>query len=544
MAIQLPVVSLVLFGATALLVASGVVGYRHQDVPGAVPFAAFMGFAALWAGTYGLQLVFTTVATQLFWANIQFPAGMLTSITFGVFVLHYTGQDHQLNRRRLAALYAPVAPSLLVWIPQFTDLAWRNVTLVTVNSFVIINFSYGPLFYVLVGYSYLVVLGGLALLFVTTLQTRALYRKQTALVTVAAFVPLVGGVVAYLLDLTVIDYTPVGLAVFGVSVAVALSRYRLLDVFPVPRDRIINQIDTGIIVTDGDDRIVDINPVATRIVGRDIVVSQRLGALGSDAADEMVAMDTDTTAEIAVGEDDPDYFQCTKSTVESDGAFGETYLYMLTDVTERRRRQEALKAKNDRLDSFAEVLSHDLRNPLSVASGSAELARNQPEDRHFDRLANAHDRMSEIIENMLTLARSGDAVADMAAVDVGESARDAWSLVDTADATLTVDDTRTIEADPQRLQQLFENLFRNAVEHGGEAVTVRVGTTESGFYVGDDGPGIPAEERASVFDSGVSGEMDGTGVGLAIVQTIVDGHGWTISVTDSWAGGARFDIVT
>ena len=86
------------------------------------------------------------------------------------------------------------------------------------------------------------------------------------------------------------------------------------------------------------------------------------------------------------------------------------------------------------------------------------------------------------------------------------------------------------------------------MEHGSgdddSGVRVRVGPTESGFFLADDGPGIPPAEREAVFRSGVSAAEGGSGVGLAIVETVVDGHDWTVSVSESAAGGARFDIET
>jgi nitrogen-specific signal transduction histidine kinase len=546
MAVQVPYVSVLMFGATGLILAAAAVARRHDSVPGSRAFVVFMSCAALWAVTYGIQLLSGDLDAQLFWTNFQYPAGLFTCVTFGVFVLRYTGRDHRLTRGRLAAASAlPVLTSVAVWVPGYRWLVHREATLVAVDSFLVADITHGPLFDVAVVYSYLVVLGSLGLLGLTALRTRQLYQKQTALITVAAFVPLVGGAVAYVLDITVIDYTPVGLAAFGVGVAVALSRYQLLDVYPVPRNRIIDQIATGVVVTDASDRIVDINPAASAIVGGTDVIGRELDALGDTAA-AMAAMDPGTTAEVTV--DDHTYFECTKSTLATEGGFGDTHFYILTDVTERRQRQQSLEAKNDRLDSFAEVISHDLRNPLSVAHGRAEVARAEPAPEHFDRIDAAHARMAEIIDDMLTLARSGDPVDAPDVVDIETVARDVWENVTTRDAQLTVEGTRELRADPQRLKQLFENLFRNSVEHGSTvadpSVRVRVGTTASGFFVADDGPGIPVDEREAVFRSGVSSGSDGTGIGLAIVQSVVDGHDWAIDVSESEDGGARFDVET
>lgn len=107
-----------------------------------------------------------------------------------------------------------------------------------------------------------------------------------------------------------------------------------------------------------------------------------------------------------------------------------------------------------------------------------------------------------------------------------------------------MDTDRTIDADTSRVSQLFDNLLRNAIKHRGEDVTVRVDWLADcpGFYIEDTGAGIPAEERARVFESGYTTTTESTGFGLAIVTEIVEAHGWEIDVTAGADGGARFEI--
>lgn len=89
---------------------------------------------------------------------------------------------------------------------------------------------------------------------------------------------------------------------------------------------------------------------------------------------------------------------------------------------------------------------------------------------------------------------------------------------------------------------LRENLVRNAVEHGSDDVTVTVGDLENGFCGADDDPGIPADERESVFDAGYSTADDGTGFGLSTLKQVADAHGWNSTLTESEGGGARLEI--
>ena len=202
-----------------------------------------------------------------------------------------------------------------------------------------------------------------------------------------------------------------------------------------------------------------------------------------------------------------------------------------------------LERQNEQLGEFASVISHDLRNPLTVADGFLELANETGDDEFFTKVGNAHDRMDAIIEDVLTLTRQGERIAETTTVGLAAVAEDAWTNVATAEAELAVDeDLGTVDADEGRLTQLFENLYRNAIDHAGEDVTVRVGRSPTGFYVEDDGPGIPEDERDSVFDSGYTTGEDGTGLGLSIVETIATAHEWEIDITDGAEDGARFEI--
>ena len=228
----------------------------------------------------------------------------------------------------------------------------------------------------------------------------------------------------------------------------------------------------------------------------------------------------------------------------ADGEFAGT-VTALRDVTERKEYQRELERQNERLDKFASVLSHDLRNPLSVAAGRVELARRERDDEsgHLAVAENALDRMERLVENVLTLAREGKLVGETNEVPVEEAAREAWLTSETREASLVVDDDiETVDADETRLKQLFENLFRNSVEHAHDDVTVTVGPLDDGFFVADDGPGIPASDREDLFEEEFS--MADGGFGLNIVRTVATAHGWSVDVTESEAGGARFEFRT
>jgi len=237
------------------------------------------------------------------------------------------------------------------------------------------------------------------------------------------------------------------------------------------------------------------------------------------------------------------------------------YYGIYVDISEQKAAERRLERQNERLAEFAEVLSHDLRNPLNVAQGRVELLQDRYDSRHLDAAMTAHERMAALIEDILYLAREGGTVGDVEPVALAETARGCWGNVATADARLVVDTDYTVLADRGQFQRLLENLLGNAVEHGstsprsssthedavehgGPTVTVTVGRLDdgTGFYVADDGTGFDVEARDRLFEPGYSTSPEGTGFGLRIVERIADGHGWDVTATDSDAGGARFEV--
>jgi PAS domain S-box-containing protein len=269
---------------------------------------------------------------------------------------------------------------------------------------------------------------------------------------------------------------------------------------------------------------------------------------------------------------------------------------VVRDVTDRVERERELERQNDRLEEFTSVVSHDLRNPLNVAQGRLDRARQAFDSAELDAANDALDRMDELVEDLLTLARQGTVATAPEPVPLVDAVETAWRHVETTGATLAVETDAVVLADRSRLTEFLENLIRNAVEHGptgdqpaaGDAVehgstgldpearqgaaehgstsptarqdgvvadrmaddpttgsaalTVTVGDLADGFYVADDGAGVPDDAADRVFEAGFSTEDEGTGFGLNIVSNIAEAHGWTVDVTESAGGGARFEV--
>lgn len=246
---------------------------------------------------------------------------------------------------------------------------------------------------------------------------------------------------------------------------------------------------------------------------------------------------------------DERYFEAVVSPLRFDGR--DTAVLVARDVTELRDQRERLRRRNGRLEAFTAIVCHDLKNPLNTAQGYLDLVESRVAesgaadalDDEIETLGHALDRMEEISQGVLALAHHEDVTLETERVAVAELATECWELTGSDTATLTVAESFAVEADPRSLRHVFENLFANSVTHAGRDVTVTVGPTAdgTGFYVADDGPGIPPEKRERVFDPGTTAG-DGDGIGLVVVETVASAHDWDVCVTESADGGARFEF--
>jgi len=262
--------------------------------------------------------------------------------------------------------------------------------------------------------------------------------------------------------------------------------------------------------------------------------------------DETDPADPSYRSGISVPIGDHGVFQAVSTTEaafdEDDIELTELLLSHTKTALDRIKRERELQQQVTRLDQFASVVSHDLKNPLTTAQGYLDLARSEQDTESLQKVASAHERMNRLIDDLLTFARVGTEAIDWEPVTLARVTEACWAELDHHDATLQLDTAQRIRADRDRLRQLLENLLSNAVTYGGAGVSITVGELDSGFYVEDNGPGIPADERTTVFEAGYSPGVDGTGFGLSIVKQVVEAHDWEISVTDGARGGARFEI--
>ncbi|WP_439027530.1 histidine kinase N-terminal 7TM domain-containing protein [Haloarchaeobius sp. DT45] len=580
MAIEIHPYTLVLVLTAVASTTVAVRAWQYRPAAGATPLAVLMVGVTEWLVFHALEVEATVTWRKLLWADLQWVGALVIPVAWLAFALAFTGRDDERTERLLGVLLLEplLGLALLVTNPSHT-LLWgepqvRAVTVFGSDPILVATASPHVGAFAHAGFSYLLLFVGTVLLVQLLLQTRSLYQLQGFLVLFGVVLPWVANVLA-LLSVTLLDLTPLAFTGTGVALTVGLYRFRLLDLVPVAHDRVVANLDDGVLVFDGSSRIVDVNDAVCALFdrGEHDLIGHRVDDVFAEY-DQVLTRHDDTderTDEVSFEVDgDQRYFvrRLSPLTGRRDQVVGT--IAVLHDITRQKQRERELERANgelartnDRLDEFASVVSHDLRNPLNVARGRLDLARETHEAVHFEAIEESHERMERIVGDLLTLAREGASAESFETVPLAVVANDAWAVVDTGESVLDVVPIGTVTVDRQRVQQLFENLFRNAIEHNDDRVTIRVGPVSSrpvsdgngtgvplddgneaappsGFYVEDDGTGIPDAERESVFESGYS-PGGGTGLGLAIVQKVAADHDWTVTVTDERRAGSDLE---
>lgn len=566
--------------ATAMATVGLYFTWRKRDGAAETWMAAVFGSIAAWSLLHLLLVSVRDPATKRALLAVIYPVAITLPLSMFVFTLHYTGRKGFVTRRRLLGLFAIPVSLIPITLANPASLAFVDLTFVE-GPTAVAQYEFGPALYLYAAVGHVAATAALWMLSLKFLRSRSIYRKLS-FVLLLTTATMLGGNVATYLGLSPFRHMillPLAFVVFGsVSVLTTVSvRFvqltpidralsKLGGVFgslvPLARDVVIEELQSGVVVLDDDDRIVDVNsvgksivaPGGRRIVGRrvwDVVDESEFVVDGTS----VFAPDTSGRFE-SVWVTGPDGDQrcydvsVTEVSAAPDAA-SSGRVVLLHDITAQQQRKRELREKKERLEDFADIVSHDLRNPVNVAEGYLDQVAAEVDteagEAHVEEVRESHDRIGEIIENVLILAREGAVVEDPDPVALASLARDAWDGVDTQDATLDcrLDESVVVHADRPSLLRALENLVRNAVEHGGTAVTVRVGCLDdgSGFYVEDSGEGLP-ETGDHVFEQGYSTSADGTGFGLSVVADVVAAHDWTVEATNGTDGGARFEIRT
>ncbi|WP_435361813.1 sensor histidine kinase [Haloarchaeobius sp. DFWS5] len=553
---------LVQFLGAAFAIALAVYAFRRRDRPGIIWLVAVLVGDTVWMISAGLNYATSSLAVSRVLLQVRYVGITVVPVAILFFALSYTGYDGRLSRRHRVLVALPaVAALLLALTDSVHGLFYASVTPASNPQHV--AYRYGAVAVPWIVYAFLLTVSATAAFVRYALVAEGVYRWQALTLAVAVSLGIVADVVYFLpIPPNGFAITPLSI-LFSCMIGIAIVlQYDFVRLIPATRElgrkELIERMELGMLVVNADGRVVDVNPAAAQVLGRS--VDQLLGEQAPDDLPDLEGPNIIKRTFTVEGVDRD--FEIRTNRVG--GASGITLITF------------------QQLEDLAGMMSHDLQGPLMEIRGSADMAISSGDITHVESVLTAANRIDQLVDDVLELAQTGRDLGDRRPIELASLADAAWMHVWSPDSTLTVETDQTVLADPSRVQQLFENLFQNSVEHGspsterqidGEArgeerdsnaalsgqrrpadrgfeskkpatggVHVTVGSLPDGFYVEDTGPGISQDEPQRIFERGYSNSPGGTGFGLAIVREITRAHGWSVRASEGSTGGARFEI--
>ncbi len=558
---------------------------RRSSAPAATTFALLMLIVAEWSLGYALEVGGTDLAAKIFWSKVEYVGIVTCPLAWLAFALQFTNQRKWLTRRTLTlAAIVPLITLLLVWTNEAHGLIWRRTSVVTNGPFPALEVSHGPWFWVHLVYSYLALLGGTIVILRVVISFPHLYRRQAGLLLIGLLAPWLGNSL-YLLGLAPVpnlDLTPFAFTLSGMAFGWNLFFFRLFDIVPIARRAVVEGMSDGVIVLDGQNRIIDLNPAAHQIIGHD-----KSKTIGKTITQELSSWSefmvkyrhvTEGQAEIVSGTGQARrYFDMRISPLYDRRQRLTGRLIVLRDITERKQAEEALALARDealaasrlKTELLAKV-SHELRTPLGAILGFTEMLELGVYGPLTDK---QREVTAEVIDSTRYLTSLVNELLDQAHLDAGKLKLNLspFAPTDLVEETLSkmkvlaetkglrlathiaADIPTSVIGDPARTRQILIRLVNNAIKFTETgAVQVRLyqpDPTHWALRVSDTGAGIPVEAQAYIFepfaqvDGSMTREHGGAGLGLSIVKQLTALMGGQITLESKAGEGSTFTVL-
>ncbi len=557
---------------TFFAVALAIAALRRRHTPGAAAFAGVMLAASIWSLAQFFEAGTDTVASKVFWSQIQYIGVVAVPPLWLLFAVRYS-RSHLLDGARVYLLWIiPLITLALVWTNPLHSLVWTQIELLPGDQNVAV-FTHGLWFWMFAVFAYSMVIGGSALLVRACLNAPRVRQYQTAALVAGALAPLVANVI-YLMQwspLPGIDLTAFAFTFTGLLYLPTLFGLGVLDLTPVAREAVVEQMSDAVLVVDASGRIADLNASVAALLGVNtqswlgvpfteaLAAFPELAALGGAEAPEQSV--------ITLSANPPVYLSAQRTTLKDGKARPIGTLLLLRDITQVKVAELhafdlALEHERVRLLSrFIRDASHEFRTPLAVVNTSLYLMDRQTDPAQQrtqrDKIAAQVDHLNTLLEDMLTMSKLDDreplALSD---VDINALLTDivrSASLSSSRRPTVSLDlaeGLRPVRGDAAQLQRALDSLFSNAIQYTAEGGAIQIATRERGDFIlitlQDTGIGIDHGAQSRIFErffrSDDAHTTTGLGLGLPIARAIIEAHGGMIEVQSTPGQGSTFTL--
>jgi len=530
-----------------------IVSWRNWKTDIAPYFTLLMTAATLWTlGSIG-EIMSTGLAAKYFFVCIEYPGIVTVPVAWFFIVLHYTGGSRYLTRKTIPLFFiVPALSVILVLTNPLHHLYYSGFVLALENGLVIGIFLHGPLFWIHVGYSYGLSMLGLALVLIRLFTVYGLYRRQMLMLLLACAIPVMANI-TYVFSLGSFgqDFTPLMFTLSGLIVAFGILRYRLFSLSPVAYSRVFRTIRDGVVVTDSDGRIVDVNPAA------ETIFASPASVIIARTVDEFLPPGTPFSffrekkpdagpAEVTLQRNDQSLYYDTYCVPLDPGAQKSGHLIILRDVTRRKQAENALGDAHRKLNLMASITRHDILNQITALNCFLELSATIASTREQTEYVEKEKQIIGKIQQQIEFTRE---YQDLGAEipqwqDVSAVLFRVTSQIDAGSVQIMVRmPPCEVYADPM-LEKVFSNLISNALNYGEtlSRITITGEVVDDNFHITceDDGVGISADDKTYLFTRGFG---KNTGLGLFLSREILSITGLSITENGEPGCGARFVIV-
>lgn len=530
---------------------------------------------SIWSIFYSFELSSNSLDQILFYLKLEYIGISLLPALWILFILKFVGREDLLNNRNTFLIYLPGIITLLgVWTNEYHHLHYKEYSVDYTHEFPLFKFEPGIMYIIHTVYFYILLFAGLIIQLRKFINADLVYRKQNAIIVLGTLIPWIFNIV-YLLGyrpMEHLDLTPYAFIMTTILIGIGLIRFKLFDIIPVARDKVIEVMQDGVIVLDAKNRIVDINAKMKEIIQENYSKQIKLG----DNFEKYFHSET-ILLQLIKTQSNSEYewnvnqktFDIKLSPLLDNGTAFNGVILLYREVSDRKsvenklmQQTEELLSTNELKNKLFSIVSHDLRNPILSLNEIVNLFNegviSDEEIKSYMPLISKNIKnTSALLENLLHWSRSqlkGERIQKnnfnlRIAALLQTSILEPLANEKKIKIENSIDENIIVNADRDMIELVFRNLISNAIKYCYESGTISISSSiedkHAKVCIRDTGIGIAEENLQKLFGlnnfttPGTNKEL-GTGLGLLLCREFVTKNGGKIWVESKLNEGSKF----